>query len=254
MASLVYLSGTSNSEGGTPSSSSSQSVIYLGLSPWKVPTHFQFDNAILAAVIKGRHEKPFLNWKINNDLSLLESLTGVAWRKPLQVGQLEVVVSEGSQLETYEPRASGSEDSDALYFGHSIGQGLLLQYLGPDAVRTGDGIAHTSVHDHNELETYKPLYGLAVAFLRNPKSGETDKVEIGRIGDGQQSLTVQSGLQHPFVALEPTIILIKTTPEFVRDQVHGYSSTHNSGPPFRTLFPEVIASYTQRKRGLSARG
>lgn len=175
-------------------------------------------------------------------------LAKASWRKPQNLGKLEIIVAEASEIEVHEPVLSASEDSDAWYFGRNDKLGVLLQYMDPELRRTGDYVAHTSVHHHEDtIETYHLLYGACVIERRNVKTGWRETVHMGR-GFFEVSLAVPPSWQHPVIARYnmPSIMLIASTPpKNIRDD-------HHQDGRFRDVFPDVIDSYTQRSSGLSA--
>ncbi len=211
--------------------------VTANLNPLLVP-NWPLEGAILAAIIKERHEPVPQTW-----------LAGAAWREPQSLGRLEIIVCESSQLETHELAVSGSKDSDALYFGQNDKLGMLMQLLDPAVSRTGDPVAHTSVHYHEQTaETYFLLYGACSIELRHPSTGERETVDMFN-WFGQASLIVPPGWQHPVVARYsvPSVMLIVTQPPNNTKSDHHYSEQS-----FRDVFPRVIASGIRRTRGPSA--
>lgn len=183
----------------------------------------------------------------------LKQQTSLKWLEPQKVGNLEVIAAESSEVKLHEPLPSDSEDSDALYFGKSDRLGILFQYLGPNAWRTKDPVAHTSVHHHKtSLEGYHLLDGAALIELRNIRTGERKQVlrrELeSQVGVYLRGFTVRPYEQHSVVASNGTysaMLLVTNPPNNTR-------SDHHQDGLFRDLFPDVIASYTQKTRGLSA--
>ncbi|MBI2550265.1 hypothetical protein HYV83_03740 [Candidatus Woesearchaeota archaeon] len=182
--------------------------------------------------------------------------TKLKWHKPRRVRNLEVIVAENSQFEMHRPRQSGSDDSDALYFGKNDKLGILLQYLGRDAWRTNDAVAHTSIHHHEiSSETYYLLDGAASVLWHDVERGNRRLVsptELGnQVGGYLRGFTVRPYVQHPVVACNSkhsVMLLVTDPPNNTRDD-------HHPDGLFRKLLPpEVIAFYTQRTRGPSATG
>ena len=134
-----------------------------------------------------------------------------------------------------------------MYFGENNKLGMLLQYLGHDVKRTSDIVAHTSVHHHEKsVETYHLLHGACAIELLDIHTGKRDTRQMMNI-TGQHSLTVPTGWQHPVIARyqTPSVMLIVTNPP------NNSRDDHHSDGLFKDLFPDVIASYTQRTRGPS---
>ncbi len=173
------------------------------------------------------------------------------------LGRLEFIVLH-SLLTVHEPVPSESADSDAFYVGENDGLGLKLQYLGPEAWRTRDAVAHTSVHHHTEgEETYYLLHGAASIILRDvaavnltqpPES--TRIIRMGLNGAHSGVFKVGPYFQHPVIGKGevPSIMLIATNPP------NNSKSDHHYDGNLRDTFAGVIASYTQRTRGPSAMG
>ena len=190
---------------------------------------------ILTAIIKELDEPLPEEW-----------LREVSWRKPQRVGRLEIIVSENSQFEIHEP-VHGSDDSDEVFFGENNERGMRLQYLGHDVRRTSDIIAHTSVHHHEKsVETYHLLHGACAIELLDIRTGRRDTRQMMNI-NSHRTLTVPAGWQHSVVARyqTPSVMLIVTNPP------NNSRDDHHSDGLFKHLFPDVIASYTQRTRGPS---
>ncbi|MBI2143413.1 hypothetical protein HYU20_03680 [Candidatus Woesearchaeota archaeon] len=235
MASLIYVTNFNNS-------------LFVRRIALQFVSFFPPEAAILTAVIR-QHGEP--------TPELEQQAPGFSWHEPLKLGDLEVIVTESSRFNVHEPVPSDSDDSDAHYFGRNDELGVLLQYLGPDAWRTGDAVAHTSVHHHeNGRETYYLLGGTASVELRDFRTGTRMGNALPlELGVGQEAryikgFSVQPYVQHPVVARNGTgsIMLLVTNPP------NNTKSDHHYDGKFRDIFADVIASSTQRTRGPSAPG
>ncbi len=173
--------------------------------------------------------------------------------KIVKVGQLELNVVQ-SLLQLYDhPTKSGSADSQALYLGYflkeGIEQGMLLQYLPPST--------HTSVHSHNYTETYILLSGLVKLFQlpENAQEGQFAKeIKIGSQEHKRRIITTPENHYHPLVALEPSLILIVARYDVVYDQVHGTRTNHNKTIPFAEFTSRFIAPPSiEKQKGTSAK-
>ncbi len=205
-------------------------------------------SGVLTAIIRQQGEEL---------LGEFEEKTKTGKFRAISLGGLEFIVLH-SQLIVHEPVPSQSPDSDAFYFGENDKLGLLLQYLGPEAWRTHDPVAHTSVHHHTEgEEAYHLLHGAASIILRAvdaanltqlPESTRIIRMGLDKRGDGK--FTVPKFTQHPVIGEGgvPSVMLIVTNPPNNSRNDHHYKGL------FREEFAGIIASYTQRMRGLSAAG
>ncbi len=208
--------------------------------PLRLVSSLRTGPAILTAVIR-QHGEPTPE---------LEEQKLFVWHEPLRVENLEVIAAKDSEVELHDPVESGSEDSDALYFGRSDKLGILLQYMGPTAWRTKDAVAHTSVHHHEaSKETYHLLHGAASIELRDVRTGKMREVLQEEPEDSAaaylRGFTVRPYEQHPVVASKGmngthSVMLLVTNPP------NNTRSDHHQDGLFRDLFPEVIAFYTQR--------
>lgn len=196
---------------------------------------------LFAAVIKGQDEPS----------PELRKLPDFSWHEPQKLGNLEVIVTKTPLISVHEPMPSESDDSDALYFGRNDKLGILLQYMGPEAWRTHDPVAHTSVHHHKiSRETYYLLDGAASIQSHNLETGERKQVLQRDLENEfytyRRGFTMQPFTQHPVVVSNGHSVMLLVT-----DPPNNTRSDHHQDGLFREIFPDVIASYTQKTRGPS---